>query len=224
MTKAIVIGSGFGGLALAIRLQSAGVDTLIVEKRDKPGGRAYVYQEKGFTFDAGPTVITDPTALEELFALSDRQLSDYVTLLPVSPFYRLCWEDGYCFNYVNDQVELDLQIQAKSPSDVQGYRKFLAYSQDVLREGYIKLGHVPFPDFRSMIRVAPQLIKLESYRSVYAIVSRFIKDTHLRQAFSFHSLTGGREIPSSRRQFPPSFMLWNVNGVYFFQKEEPVHW
>ncbi|MBC7685330.1 MAG: phytoene desaturase [Bdellovibrionales bacterium] len=198
MIKAIVIGSGFGGLALAIRLQSAGIDTLILEKRDKPGGRAYVYEDQGFTFDAGPTVITDPSALEELFALSGNRLEDYVRMLPVSPFYRLCWEDGYRFNYVNDQDELDRQIGLKSPSDVAGYQKFLAYSKAVLEEGYVKLGHVPFPDFRSMIRVAPQLIKLESYRSVYSMVSRFIKDPHLRQAFSFHSLlVGGNPFETS---------------------------
>jgi phytoene desaturase len=196
--KAVVIGSGFGGLALAIRLQSAGVQTIILEKRDKPGGRAYVYTDHGFTFDAGPTVITDPTAIEELFALSGRKLADYVTMLPVSPFYRLCWEDGYVFDYVNDQDALDRQIQDKSPSDVQGYRRFLDYSKAVLREGYIKLGHVPFPDFRSMIRVAPKLIKLESYRSVYSIVARFIKDDHLRQAYSFHSLlVGGNPFETS---------------------------
>lgn len=198
MSKAIVIGSGFGGLALAIRLQSAGIDTVILERRDKPGGRAYVYRDEGFTFDAGPTVITDPTALEELFTLSGRRMSDYVKLLPVSPFYRLCWEDGYSFDYVNDQQELDRQIGLKSPADVAGYRRFLDFSKAVLEEGYTKLGHVPFPDFRSMVRVAPQLIRLESYRSVYNMVSRFIRDPHLRQAFSFHSLlVGGNPFETS---------------------------
>ncbi|WP_323744947.1 phytoene desaturase [Noviherbaspirillum malthae] len=193
-----MIGSGFGGLALAIRLQSAGIPTLVLEGRDKPGGRAYVYEDEGFTFDAGPTVITDPTALEELFALSGRKLGDYAKLMPVSPFYRLCWEDGYRFDYVNDQQELDRQIGEKSPQDVAGYRQFLDYSKAVLDEGYLKLGHVPFPDFRSMIRVAPQLIRLESYRSVYSIVSRFIRDPHLRQAFSFHSLlVGGNPFETS---------------------------
>jgi phytoene desaturase len=198
MSKTIVIGSGFGGLALAIRLQSAGIDTLVLERRDKPGGRAYVYEDEGFVFDAGPTVITDPTALEELFSLSGRRIEDYVKLLPVSPFYRLMWEDGYAFDYVNNQDELDRQIRQKSPGDVEGYQRFLAYSKAVLEEGYVKLGHVPFPDFRSMIRVAPQLIRLESYRSVYGMVSRFIKDPHLRQAFSFHSLlVGGNPFETS---------------------------
>ncbi|HEX2146051.1 MAG TPA: FAD-dependent oxidoreductase, partial [Pseudorhizobium sp.] len=135
---AAVIGAGFGGLALAIRLQSAGIQTNLFEKRDKPGGRAYVYADDGFTFDAGPTVITDPDCLEQLWALSGRRLADYVTLLPVTPFYQLCWEDGYRFDYANDQAEIDRQIAEKSPQDVEGYRRFLTYSEDLYREGYEK--------------------------------------------------------------------------------------
>ena len=196
--EAIVIGAGFGGLALAIRLQSAGLQTLLLEGRDRPGGRAYVYQQDGFTFDAGPTVITDPSCLEELFALSGRKLSDYVELLPVSPFYRLEWEDGVAFDYVNDQAELDRQIAALNPRDVDGYRRFLAYSQAVFEEGYLKLGAVPFLDPWSMARAAPQLVKLESWRSVYSIVARYVKDPHLRQALSFHTLlVGGSPFASS---------------------------
>ncbi|MCJ8521725.1 phytoene desaturase [Pseudorhizobium tarimense] len=195
MTKhprtAAVIGAGFGGLALAIRLQSAGIQTTVFEKRDKAGGRAYVYTDDGFTFDAGPTVITDPDCLEQLWALSGRRLADYVTLLPVTPFYQLCWEHGYRFDYANDQAEIDRQIAEKSPDDVEGYRRFLSYSEDLYREGYEKLGTVPFLNFWSMIKVAPQLMRLESYRSVYAKVSQFIKDDQLRQAFSFHSLLVG---------------------------------
>ncbi|MEZ4092846.1 FAD-dependent oxidoreductase, partial [Salmonella enterica] len=125
------MGSGFGGLALAMRLQAAGVQTTVFESRDKPGGRAYVYHDQGFTFDAGPTVITDPSALEELFALSGRRLSDYVELLPVEPFYRLCWEDGSTLDYANDQAALDAQLRALSPADVEGYQRFLAYSRAV---------------------------------------------------------------------------------------------
>jgi phytoene desaturase len=193
-----VIGSGFGGLALAVRLQSAGVKTVLFEARDKPGGRAYVYEDEGFTFDAGPTVITDPSALEELFALSGRKLSDYVELLPVSPFYRLEWSDGYSFDYVNDQAELDRQIAAKSPADVEGYRRFLAYSEELLQEGYVKLGTTAFLNFSDMIRAGPQLARLQSWRSVYSMVSNFIRDDQLRQAFSFHSLlVGGNPFATS---------------------------
>ena len=212
---AVVIGAGFGGLALAIRLQSAGHPTTLLEKRDKPGGRAYVYDDKGFIFDAGPTVITDPSCLEELFALSGRKLSDYVEMLPVSPFYQLRWDDGRIFNYVNDQAELSRQIAEFAPQDVAGYQKFLAYSEALLEEGYVKLGHVPFPDFRSMIRVAPQLVKLQSYRSVYSKVAQFISDEHLRQAFSFHSLLVGGNPFSTSAIYALIHALERKWGVWF---------
>jgi phytoene desaturase len=198
MRRVAVIGSGFGGLALAIRLQSAGVQTTLLEKRDQPGGRAYVYRDAGFTFDAGPTVITAPEALEELFALSGRALADYVRLVPVVPFYRLFWDDGYVFDYSNDLEATLEQIRAKSPGDVQGYLDFLRYTEDVFEHGYTRLATVPFLDWWSMIRVAPQLVRLESYRSVHSVVASHIRDPHLRQAFSFHSLlVGGNPFKAS---------------------------
>ncbi len=195
---AVVVGAGFGGLALAIRLQAQGVQTTLLEKRDKPGGRAYVYEDQGFTFDAGPTVITDPSALEELFAAAGKRMSDYVEMLPVSPFYRLCWEDGRHFDYANDQEALDRQIHARNPADVAGYQRFLAYSKAVFEEGYLKLGAVPFLSFRDMIAAGPQLARLQAWRSVYGMVSSFIQDEQLRQAFSFHSLlVGGNPFATS---------------------------
>lgn len=198
MDRTIVIGAGFGGLALAIRLQSAGIPTLLLEGRDKPGGRAYVYQDQGFTFDAGPTVITDPSAIEELFALSGKHLEDYVELMPVTPFYRLCWEDGKVLDYDNDQAKLEQQIALFNPRDVEGYRKFLSYSQAVFKEGYLKLGTVPFLNFRDMLKAGPQLARLQAWRSVYSMVASFIEEDHLRQAFSFHSLlVGGNPFATS---------------------------
>jgi phytoene desaturase len=196
--RAVVIGAGFGGLALAIRLQARGIQTTLLEKRDKPGGRAYVYEDQGFTFDAGPTVITDPSCIEELFALAGKRMEHYVEMLPVSPFYRLCWEDGSHFDYANDQEALDRQIHARNPRDVAGYRRFLAYSKAVFAEGYLKLGAVPFLSFRDMVAAGPQLARLQAWRSVYGIVSRFIQDEQLRQAFSFHSLlVGGNPFATS---------------------------
>ncbi|WP_337010600.1 phytoene desaturase [Pantoea sp. AS142] len=198
MNRTTVIGAGFGGLALAIRLQASGIPTRLLEQRDKPGGRAYVYQDQGFTFDAGPTVITDPSAIEELFTLAGKKLSDYVELIPVKPFYRLCWASGKVFSYDNDQPALEAQIAAFNPRDVEGYRRFLAYSRAVFAEGYLKLGTVPFLSFRDMLRAAPQLAKLQAWRSVYSKVASYIEDEHLRQAFSFHSLlVGGNPFATS---------------------------
>ncbi len=198
MKKTIVIGAGFGGLALAIRLQAAGVSTLLLEGRDKPGGRACVRHQEGFVFDMGPTVITDPSALEELFSCGGRQIADYIDLLSVTPFYRLCWESGEVLEYGNDQQRLEEQIARFNPDDVEGYRRFYAYSTEVFKEGYLKLGFVPFLSFRDMLRAGPQLVKLQAWRSVYSLVSKFIKNEHLRQAFSFHSLlVGGNPFATS---------------------------
>jgi phytoene desaturase len=196
--RACVIGAGFGGLALAIRLQSAGVATTLVEARDKPGGRAYVWEKDGFTFDAGPTVITDPRCLRELWGLSGHVMDDDVELLPVSPFYRLTWPDGTHFDYANDEATLSREIGRISPVDVAGYEAFLAYSEAVYHEGYVKLGARPFLDFKSMIKAAPALMKHQAWRSVYAMVSKFIEDEKLREAFSFHTLlVGGNPMTAS---------------------------
>jgi phytoene desaturase len=192
MSKSVaVIGAGFGGLALAIRLQSAGIQTVLLEKRERPGGRAYVYEQDGFTFDAGPTVVTAPNAIDELFALSGRATGDYIDLLPVEPFYRLVWPDGVTLEYNADADAVASAIARINPADADGYRKFLRFSEAVFREGYLKLGTVPFQDMWSMVRVAPQLIRLRSHRSVYSVVSDYMKDPHLRQAFSFQSLLIG---------------------------------
>lgn len=214
-TPAIVIGSGFGGLALAIRLQSAGYGVTLLEGRARPGGRAYVYEDKGYTFDAGPTVITDPACLEEVFALSGRRLADYVSLLPVTPFYQLRWDDGTCFDYVNDQQELDRQIARISPPDVAGYQRFLAYSKELFAQGYVKLGAVPFLSFWDMVKAAPQLARLEAWNSVYAMVSRFIQDEKLRQAFSFHSLLVGGNPFETSAIYALIHALEREGGVWF---------
>ncbi len=215
MTKTAVIGSGFGGLTLAIRLQAAGIDTVLLEKRDRPGGRAYVYQDQGFTFDAGPTVITAPNCLEEVFAAGQKRLEDYVDLMPVDPFYRLYWEDGYSFDYTNDVERTTRQIEAKCPRDADGYRRFLHYAEQVFDEGYTKLAHVPFLDIWSMVRAAPQLVRLQSYRSVYDMVSRFISDPQLREAFSFHSLLVGGNPFSTSAIYTLIHVLERKWGVYF---------
>ncbi|MET0283273.1 MAG: phytoene desaturase [Polyangiales bacterium] len=196
--RAAVIGSGFGGLAAAIRLQCAGFETVIYEARDKPGGRAYVYEDKGFTFDGGPTVITAPHCIEELFELAGRNMADYVELLPVAPFYRLCWDDGDSFDYVGDSAQMAAQIRGRNPADADGYLKFVDYSKRVFDKGYTELVAQPFLRFSDMVKVAPDLMRLRADRSVYQTVARYVKDEHVRQALSFHSLlVGGNPFDTS---------------------------
>jgi phytoene desaturase len=216
MTKsAAIIGSGFGGLALAIRLQSAGIDTTIVEARDKPGGRAYYWEKDGHVFDAGPTVITDPDCLSQLWALSGADMAEDVSLVPVTPFYRLSWPDGTVFDYSNDDKRLDEQIEALDPADVAGYRRFLDYSAGVYAEGYEKLGAVPFLHFKSMLTAAPQLARYQAWRSVYSIVSSFVRNEKLRQALSFHSLLVGGNPTTTSAIYALIHKLERDGGVWF---------
>ena len=196
--KACVIGAGFGGLALAIRLQSAGIATTVIEARDKPGGRGYVWEKDGFTFDAGPTVITDPPCLQELWALTGHDISEDVELMPVMPFYRLNWTDGVNFDYSNDDAALRAEISRVAPGDLDGYDQFARYAAGVWEEGYVKLGTVPFLNFTSMIKAAPALARYQAWRSVYSMVSSFVKSEKLREALSFHTLlVGGNPMTTS---------------------------
>ena len=194
--RAAVIGSGFGGLAAAVRLQAMGVQVTLFEKRDKPGGRAYVWKDKGFTFDAGPTVITAPHCIEDLFTVAGKRMSDYVDLMPVEPFYRLAWPDGDVFDYTNDEAQLMAQLRARGEEE--GYKRFLEYSKTCFVEGYEKRVDVAFLRFRDMLRSAPALGMVQSHRSVFDIVSKYVKDDHLRQALSFHALLiGGNPLKTS---------------------------
>ena len=216
MTKtAAIIGAGFGGLALAMRLQSAGISTTIIEARDKPGGRGYYWEKDGFTFDGGPTVITDPPCLEELWSLSGHKMSDDVELMPVFPFYRLNWPDGTNFDYSNDAPGLKAEIEKLNPDDVEGYRKFLEYSKGVFKEGYQKLGSVAFLDFASMIKAAPALMKYQAWRSVYSIVSSYVKDEKLREALSFHTLLVGGNPMSTSAIYALIHTIEKEGGVWF---------
>ncbi|MEM6494955.1 MAG: FAD-dependent oxidoreductase, partial [Pseudomonadota bacterium] len=122
-------------MALAIRLQSAGIATTVIEARDKPGGRGYFWEKDGFTFDAGPTVITDPPGLEELWQLTGHDMAEDVELMKVMPFYRLNWPDGTNFDYSNNDEELNAEIAKISPEDIAGYQRFLEYSKSVYDEG-----------------------------------------------------------------------------------------
>jgi phytoene desaturase len=213
--RAAVIGSGFGGLAVAIRLQAAGIPTVIFEARDRAGGRAYVYQDAGFTFDAGPTVITAPGCLEELFALAGEAMADSVELLPVLPFYRLAFSDGSRLDYEGDPATMRARIAAFAPDDAAGYERFLAHSQEVFAAGYEGLAATPFPRFADMIKVSPELARLGAHRSVYQTVARFVRDERLRQALSFHALLiGGNPFETSAiyALIPHLERRW---GVYF---------
>ncbi|WP_234413780.1 phytoene desaturase [Ideonella sp. A 288] len=187
----MVIGSGFGGLAAAVRLLVRGWRVTVLEQLDAPGGRAYVFRQDGFTFDAGPTVITAPFLLEELWALAGRRLADDVTIKPVSPFYRIRFDDGYTMDYSGDPKAMRAEVARLSPGDVSGYERFMAMSEAIYKVGFEQLAHVPFDRWTDMARVGPQLLKLQGFRTVYGMAARHVRDERLRMALTFHSLLVG---------------------------------
>ncbi len=188
---AVIIGSGFGGLAAAIRLGSRGYRVTLLEKLDKPGGRAYVHEQDGFKFDAGPTIITAPFLLEELWEMAGRRFADDIDLRPMDPFYRIRFDDGTTFDTNGDEAAMRAQVARLSPGDVAGYEKYLEESRKIFEVGFVQLGHVPFTHWTDMARIAPKMILLQSYRSVHGLVSKYIKDERLRTALSFHPLLIG---------------------------------
>ncbi|HLU09443.1 MAG TPA: phytoene desaturase [Oceanobacillus sp.] len=191
MSKIIVIGSGFGGLAAAIRLVARGHDVEVFEKRDKLGGRAYVYDINGFKFDGGPTVITAPFMFDDLWASAGKRREDYVEFVACDPYYRIFDHEGRSFNYNGDEEYILKQIEAWNPADKAGYQKFMASTKAIFQKGFVELADKPFLHFTDMLKVAPDLIKMQSYRSVYGYLSQFVKDDFLRQCFTFHPLLIG---------------------------------
>lgn len=195
---AVVIGSGFGGLAAAVRLGARGYRVTVLERLDAPGGRAYVFRQEGFTFDAGPTIVTAPFLFEELWSLCGRRLADDVELRAIEPFYRIRFDDGEVFDYSGDPERMRREVARLSPGDVEGYERFMRRSAETCAIGFEALGHVPFGSIMDMLRVAPDLVRLGSHRSVYSIVASHIRDERLRTVFSFHPLLiGGNPFTAS---------------------------
>ena len=188
---AVVIGSGFGGLAAAIRLSVRGYAVQVVEKLDAPGGRAYVHYQDGFTFDAGPTIITAPFLLEELWTLCGRTFSDDVDLRPMAPFYRIRFHDGTHFDYSGDEEAMLEEVARFEPSDVAGYLRFVEDAERCKKLGFEGLGSVAFDSLGDLIRAIPAFARMGAWRSIYSLVAKHFKNEKLRTVMSFHPLLIG---------------------------------
>jgi len=215
MSHAVVIGSGFGGLASAIRLARLGYKTTILEAGAMAGGRARVFEQDGFRFDAGPTVVTAPHLFDELFELWGKNREEYVKFVPVDPFYRCSFSDGSHFDYVGDEERLLEQIAQLSPVDVRGYQKLVEHSKRIFAIGYTQLADQPFGKLSDMLRIVPDLARLSAYRSVYGLVASHIRDERLRQVFSFEPLLVG----GNPMRVPGIYLL-----IHWLERKWGVHY
>jgi phytoene desaturase len=186
--RAVVIGAGVGGLAAAARLGARGFDVTVCDRLDGPGGRAYVWRQDGYTFDAGPTIITAPFVFEDLWRICGRDFAADVTLKPLDPFYRIRFDDGDCLDCSGDREKMLAGIARIAPGDVDGYRRFEGDSRRIYDFAFERMAHEPFHDFMKMVVMAPTLVRLGGHRSVYSYVSSRVKSEKIRFALSFHPL------------------------------------
>ena len=213
--NSIVIGSGFGGIAAALRLKAKGHEVKLIEKHPDLGGRARVFKRDGFTYDAGPTVITAPYLINELFELFNKDPKNYIDLTPLKIWYQFIFEDKTKFNYSGNEKEMKDQIQKLSNEDVNGYEKLVNFTEKIFDKGFSELADVPFNKPFVMMQQLPALLKLKSYKSVYSLVSSFIKNEKLRRMLSMHPLLVGGN----------PFTTTSIYGlILFLEKKWGIHY
>ena len=196
--KSLVIGSGFGGIAAALRLRAKGHDVTLVEKHKDLGGRARVFKKNGFIFDAGPTVITAPYLINELFELFNKKSENYINLKPLKTWYRFIFDDGSKFDYSGDEDLMKRQIEMMNKDDIKGYEELVKFTKKIFDKGFMELSDISFNRPLTMLKQLPALLKLKSYRSVYSLVSSYVKNEKLRRMLSMHPLlVGGNPFTST---------------------------
>ena len=189
--NSVVIGSGFGGIATALRLKAKKHNVILIEKHEDLGGRARVFKKNGFTYDAGPTVITAPYLINELFEILNKKPEDYIKITPLNTWYQFIFEDNTKFNYSGDENDMKNQIQKLNPKDVDGYEKLVNFTKKIFNKGFLELADVPFEKPIFMMKQLPALLSLKSYKSVYSLVSSYIENEKLRRMLSMHPLLVG---------------------------------
>ena len=213
--KAIVIGSGFGGMAISLRLKKLGYDTTIIEKLNYLGGRARVFKINGYKHDAGPTVITAPFLFDELFSLFNKKREEYLNFVPLEPWYRYHFHDGKTFDYCSTIEKTNEQIKKFNKDDIDGYHKLLHHSKKIFDVGFTQLSDKPFTSFFKMISVIPNLFFLQSYLTVSQLVNKYLKNSYLRKAFSIHPLLVGGDPHTTTSIYALIHYLERKWGVFF---------
>ena len=213
--KIIVIGSGFGGLAAALRMRAKGFAVTLVEKHPDLGGRARVFKKDKFIYDGGSTVITAPYLLEELFSLFNKKISDYVKIVPLDLWYRFVFNDGETFNYNGNDKSMEEQIKKFSSKDYSGYKKLVNFTEKIFNKGFTDLSDRPFNNLVFMLKQVPALLKLKSYKSVYSLVSNYISNEKLRRVFSMHPLLVGGNPFSTTSIYTLILFLEKKWGIHY---------
>ena len=219
--KIIVIGSGFGGIASALRMRAKGYNVTLLEKHSDLGGRARVFKKNEFIYDGGPTVITAPYLFDELFNLFNKKISNYVKIVPLNLWYRFVFEDGSNFDYSGNDESMEKQIKKLSPKDVLGYKKLVKFTEKIFDKGFTELSAKPFNNIIFMLKQIPALLKLKSYQSVYKLVSSYVSNEKLKRVFSMHPLLVGGN-PFTTTSIYTLILYLEKNGAFIIQLVELV--
>ena len=220
--KVIVIGSGFGGLASALRLRAKDYDVTLLEKHSDLGGRARVFKKDGFVYDGGPTVITAPYLFEELFSLFNKRISDYVKIVPLNLWYRFVFNNGDTFDYSGDELSMEKQIKKFSNTDLKGYNDLVRFTEKIFDKGFTDLSDKPFNKFSFMLQQIPALLNLKSYKSVYSLVSNYVSNEKLRRVFSMHPLLVGGNPFTTTSIYALILFLEKFQRIFLLHKHHPV--
>ena len=215
--KVIVIGSGFGGRASALRLRAKNYDVTLLEKHSDLGGRARVFIKDSFVYYGGPTVITAPYLFEELFSLFNKKISDYVKIIPLNLWYRFVFSNGDTFDYSGDEKSMKKEIQKFSKGDLEGYKNLVNFTEKIFNKGFTDLSDKPFNKLSFMLQQIPALLKLKSYKSVYGLVSNYISNESLRRVFSMHPLLVGGN-PFTTTSIYTLILFLEKNGDTLFNR------
>ena len=213
--KIIIIGSGFGGLAAALRMRAKGYNVVLVEKHPDLGGRARVFKKDKFTYDGGPTVVTAPYLFDELFSLFNKKISDYVEIVPLDLWYRFVFNDGEKFDYNGDDKAMEEQVKKFSSKDYAGYKKLVNFTEKIFDKGFTDLSDRPFNNLVFMLKQVPALLKLKSYKSVYSLVSNYTSNEKLRRVFSMHPLLVGGNPFSTTSIYTLILFLEKKWGIHY---------
>ena len=213
--KIIIIGSGFGGIAAALRLRAKKYEVTLIEKHKDLGGRARVFKKGGFTFDGGPTVITAPYLINELFQLFNKNPKDYINIIPLKTWYRFIFDSGLSFDYSGNENEMKEQISKIDKDDVSGYENLVKFTKKIFDKGFVELSDVPFNKPSFMFKQLPSLLNLKSYKSVYSLVSSYIKNKNLRRVMSMHPLLVGGNPFSTTSIYTLILFLEKKWGIHY---------
>lgn len=214
--KISVIGAGLGGLSAACLLAAKGHQLTVFEKNEKVGGKMNILEQKGFRFDTGPSLLTMPFVLENLFKECGANLKEYLELVPLSPLCKYFYPDGTVFNNWKDKQKTVSEIQGFAPKDAESYSRFLAHTSNLYSktaDAFIFNPLYSFTDLKELDLLS--FFSIDAFKTVSDRVNSEFKSPYLRQFFKRFTTYNGSspfQAPATMNVIP--HVEINMGGYY----------